>query len=187
MLKKQIRILGIDDVHFDKFKDKETLLIGTFFRGGEFIDGIITTKIMVDGSDSTKKIIEMTKKSKFYSQIRAIMLDGIAVGGLNVVDIKRLNENTRIPVIVVIRKYPDIKEMEQALIKTRKKAKINLLRKAGPIHKAGNIFIQFAGTELETAKQIIKIASTHSFIPEPVRAAHLIASGISFGESRGKP
>ena len=87
MVKKQIRVLGIDDAHFDKFKDKETLIIGAFFRGGEFIDGIVSTRVMVDGSDSTKKITEMVKNSKFYPQIRAIMLDGIAVGGFNIVDV----------------------------------------------------------------------------------------------------
>jgi len=186
MVKKQIRVLGIDDAHFDKFKDKETLIIGAFFRGGEFIDGIVSTRVMVDGSDSTKKITEMVKNSKFYPQIRAIMLDGIAVGGLNIVDIQRLNKATKIPVIVVMRKYPHISEMENALAKISQKTKVSLLRKAGSIHKAGSIFIQVSGTDLENAKQIIRITCTHSLIPEPIRAAHLIAGGIIFGESRGK-
>ncbi len=187
MLKKQLRILGIDDAHFDKFKDRETLLIGTFFRGGEFIDGVITTRVKVDGTDATSKIIGMARKSKFFPQIRAIMLDGIAVGGLNIIDIHRVNERTKIPVIVIIRHYPGIAEMTDAMLRAGKKSKISLLKKAGRIHKAGNIFIQIAGIDIDEAKQIIKITSTHSYIPEPVRAAHIIASGISFGESRGKP
>ena len=87
MVKKEARILGIDDSPFDKFRDKEVLVIGTFFRGGSSLDGVLTTTTAVDGSDATAKIIRMVKKSKFYTQLRAIMLNGIAVWGFNVVDI----------------------------------------------------------------------------------------------------
>lgn len=189
MLKKEIRVLGIDDAPFDKFKDKgkETMLVGTFFRGGSFIDGIVSTKVKIDGNDATNKIIALVKKTKFYPQLRAIMLDGIAVGGFNVVDIVALHKKTGVPVVVVIRKYPDFEKIERALVKLNKGSKIKLLRKAGQIHKAGNIFIQFSGITLEEAREVIKITCTRSFIPEPVRVAHIIASGITFGESRGKP
>ncbi len=187
MLKKEIRVLGIDDAPFDKFRGKETMLIGTFFRGGSFIDGIVSTKVKVDGNDATGKIVSLVKKSKFCPQLRAIMLDGIAVGGFNVVDIARVHQETGIPVIVVIRRYPDIKNVEQVLIKLGKKSKIKLLRKAGAVHSAGKIFIQFAGITLEEAEEIIRITTSRSHIPEPIRVAHIIASGITYGESRGKP
>jgi hypothetical protein len=36
------------------------------------------------------------------------------------------------------------------------------------------------------AARIIQITSTRSNIPEPLRVAHLIATGIVLGESRGK-
>ena len=87
-MKKQIRILGIDDAAFDKFNDKEVIVIGTVFRGGDFMDGVMTCKVKVDGDDATNKLIEMINKSKFKTQFRAIMLDGIAVAGFNVFDIK---------------------------------------------------------------------------------------------------
>lgn len=186
MPKKEIRILGIDDAPFDKFNDKKTLVIGTFFRGGSFMDGVLSTKVSVDGNDSTKKIIKLVKKSKFKPQLQAIMLDGIALGGFNVVDIVQINKETNIPVIVVMRDYPDFEKIERALIKLNKKEKIKLLKKAGEIHKVGNIYIQTCGIDLEKAKGIIKITCTRSYIPEPIRVAHIIASGIIFGESRGK-
>jgi len=31
----------------------------------------------------------------------------------------------------------------------------------------------------------VKLSSTRSLIPEPIRVAHLIASGVALGESRG--
>ena len=38
----------------------------------------------------------------------------------------------------------------------------------------------------EKAKEILEIVCTRSLIPEPIRIAHLIASGIIYGQSRGK-
>lgn len=186
MPKKEIRVLGIDDAPFDKFRGGKTLIIGTFFRGGSFMDGVLSSEVSVDGDDSTKRVIELVKKSRFKPQLQAIMLDGIALGGFNVVDISEINKETKIPVIVVMRDYPDFEKIERALVKLGKKEKIELLRKAGEIYKVGNIHIQICGIDLEKAEAIIRITCTRSFIPEPIRVAHIIASGIVLGESRGK-
>lgn len=185
-MKPEIRILGIDDAPFDKFKGGKTKLIGAFFRGGRLLDGILATEITIDGNDATDKIIEMVKKSKFYTQIRAILLNGIAVGGFNVIDIKKLNKKTRIPVIIVIRNYPDLERIKEVLIKLKKKSKIKFLENAGKIYKINRIYVQFAGTTLKKAGEILQISTIHAYVPEPLRVAHLIASGVTFGESRGK-
>ena len=186
MLKKEIRVLGIDDAPH-KFKAKgNILLVGTIFRGGSFLDGILSTKAGIDGSNATKKIIEMINKSKFKSQLRCIFLDGIAVGGFNIIDISILNKKTKIPVIVVIRKKPNLKNIKKILIKINKKNKIKLLKKAGPIINVGKIYVQLAGIKIEKAKEILKITCTRSNIPEALRLSHIIASGIVYGESRGR-
>ncbi|MBI3036696.1 DUF99 family protein [Candidatus Woesearchaeota archaeon] len=185
-MKKEARILGIDDSPFDKFKDKEVLIIGTFFRGGSSLDGVMTTTTAVDGSNATARIIRMVKKSKFYTQLRAIMLNGIAVGGFNVVDIQKLAAATKIPVIVVMRDYPELGKIKSTLNRLGMKSKVRLIGKAGKIHKVDNIHIQLAGCSLEKAKELLKISCTRSHIPEPIRTAHLIAAGIKLGESKGK-
>jgi len=185
-MKKEIRIIGIDDAPFDKFNDKEVLVVGTIFRGGNFIDGVLSTKAAVDGNDSTDKIAGMINKCKFRPQLKAIILDGIAVGGFNVIDIQQLSRKTKLAVIVVMRNYPDLKKIKDVLKKLKKKDKIELLKKAGKVHKAGKIHIQTAGISVEKAKEILKITCTHSYIPEPIRVAHLIASGVTDGESRGR-
>jgi endonuclease V-like protein UPF0215 family len=54
-------------------------------------------------------------------------------------------------------------------------------------HKGENpVYLQHCGIELEDAREIVRMSSTHSNIPEPLRAAHLIATGIVCGESTGK-
>lgn len=185
-MKSEIRVVGIDDSPFDKGKDKKTLILGVFYRGGNFLDGVLSTYVQVDGSDATMKIAQMALKSKFYTQLRAIMLNGIAVGGFNVIDIKKLYQKTKIPVIVVMRKLPKVGEMESALKKLKMERKIKLIKSAGKIKKAGKVFIQVCGISFEKATEIVKLTATHSYVPEPIRVAHLVASGIAFGESRGK-
>jgi len=185
-MKPEIRILGIDDAPFDKFMGGKTKLIGAFFRGGRLLDGILSTEITVDGNDATDKIISMVKNSKFYTQIRAILLNGIAVGGFNVIDIKKLSKKTKIPVIIVIRNYPDLGRIKEVLTNLGKKSKIKYLENAGKIYKSGKIYTQFAGTSKKKAEEILKISTVHANVPEPLRVAHLIASGVTYGESRGK-
>lgn len=186
MFKKEIRVIGIDDSPFNKFKDKKVLVVGVVMRGGSWIDGILSTKVDVDGNDSTKKLAEMINKSKFKPQLQCIFLDGIAVAGFNVIDVKELSKKTKLPVVVVIRRMPDIENIKKTLIKINKKEKIKLIEKAGNVIQVNEIFVQLTGIDLEEAKKILKIVCTRSLIPEPLRLAHLIASGIFFGESRGR-
>ena len=186
MFKKEIRVIGIDDSPFNKFKDKKIIVVGVVMRGGSWVDGILSTKVTVDGDDSTNKIIEMINKCKFKPQLQCIFLDGIAVAGFNIIDVKELNKKTNLPVIIVIRRQPDIANIKKTLIKINKKNKIKLLEKAGNVIQTNNIFVQLTGIDLEGAKKILKVVCTRSLIPEPIRLAHLIASGVTVGESKGR-
>lgn len=186
MVKKEIRVIGIDDSPFNKFKDKKIPVVGVVMRGGSWIDGILSTKVAVDGNDSTKKIIEMVNKCKFKPQLQCIFLDGIAVAGFNVVDVRELSKKTKLPVVVIIRRMPDIANIKKTLIKINKKQKIKLIEGAGNVIQVNDIFVQLTGIDLEKAKKILKVVCTRSLIPEPLRLAHLIASGVTLGESKGR-
>lgn len=181
-----MRVIGIDDAPFKKFGKGNVLIVGTVFRGGSYLDGILSTKAAIDGSNATKKIAEMINKCRFKPQLQCIFLDGIAVGGFNIIDIKDLSKKTKLPVMVIIRRKPDINSIKKILIKLNKKNKIKLLEKAGSVIPIGKIYIQLTGLSIEKAKEILKIVCTRSLIPEPIRISHLIASGITYGESRGK-
>ena len=186
MVKKEIRVIGIDDAPFDKFRDKETLVVGVVMRGGSWVDGVLSTKVDVDGNDATKKISNMINNCKFKPQLQCIFLDGIAVAGFNVIDVKELSKKTKLPVIVVIRRMPDIENIKKTLVKIKKQKKIKLIEKAGNVVNIGNIFVQLIGIEIEKARQVLEIVCTRSNIPEPLRLAHLIASGVTVGESKGR-
>ncbi|MEW5896394.1 MAG: DUF99 family protein [Nanoarchaeota archaeon] len=188
-LKKQIRVLGIDDAPFD-FKDETCLVIAAFFRGGEWMDGVLSTRVEVDGEDATIKLIDLVNKSKFKAQTRAIFLDGIALGGFNVVNINSLHKHTGIPVLAIVRKRPDFITLEKTLKRLGMDRKYQLMEKAGQPKevklKQGKLFIQTAGIGFEKAEKILRLCCTRSYLPEAIRAAHLIGAGVIKGESKGK-
>jgi hypothetical protein len=185
-MKREVRVLGIDDAPFDKFHQRNVLVVATVFRGGTLLDGILSTKVRVDGNNATKKIIEMINKSKFKPQLQCILLDGIAVGGFNVIDTQWLNKATKLPVIVVVRAYPNYAKIKRALNIIKKPEKFKLMQQAGRVYKINKVHTQLIGLSLDKAKELLRITTTRSHIPEPIRVAHMIASGLVEGESRGR-
>src|SRR3989344_1688658 len=154
-MKDEQRIIGFDDAPFDKFKDKKVLVVGAITKGGSFFEAILSTKVKVDGNDSTEKVISLINKSKFRLQLRCIFLDGISFGGFNVIDIDELHNKTKIPVIVVIRHMPDLPNIKKTLIRLKMKEKFALMQKAGIPEKANRLFIQRKGISIEDAKDIL--------------------------------
>jgi len=190
-VKKEIRILGIDDSPFDKSKKSKVLVIGTIFRGGTLLDGVISTQIIVDGADSTNKLIKMINSTRHRSQLQIIMIDGIAFGGFNIVDIQKLSKETKLPVITVMRNLPNMEKMKKALRNVANpERKLELIKKAGTIYSGktnkGDIHFQCVNITPEKVREILTLSCTSSNIPEPIRTAHLIASGIVLGESKGR-
>lgn len=186
-IKPEIRILAIDDSPL--INDKVTI-IGAFFRGGELLDGVLSSEIKKDGMDATDVIINMIRGSKYFSQVRVIMLDGITYAGFNPVDITRVSGETNIPVIVFMRSCPDFEKIRLALNHLPEAEKRwEIIQRAGRIYRIERenpAYVQLCGIDRESAFKIVRITSTHSNIPEPLRAAHLIATGVVLGESTGK-
>lgn len=196
MPKPQIRILGVDDAPFVKGRGR-ALVIGTVFRGGEYMDGLLSTHVEVDGLDSTKILIDWINKSRNKDQLSVILTDGIALGGFNIIDIQKLSQRTNLPVIIVIRDMPNFKKISKALDHLpNKKKRLELIAKAGPVHElevnhrelreGKKIYFQFAGASESYARRVLNLSIKHGLIPEPIRIAHIIGQGLVFGESRGR-
>jgi len=185
-VKKEARIIGIDDAPFDKFKDTSTLVIATVFRGGDTLDAVLSTDITIDGADATKNLIKMINKCKYKPQLRCIILDGIAVGGFNVINVTELHKKTKLPILITLRKLPNYEKIFKALKKLKMEDKIPLIEEVRKPEKMGRIYVQRIGLTKEQAKKILKITCTRSFLPEPIRIAHIIGAGIAKGESYGR-
>ena len=190
-VKSEIRIIGIDDSPFEKGSKQRVLVVGAVFRGGKWLEGVLSTKVTVDGRNATKKIAEMINNSKHKGQLQVIMLNGIAVAGFNLIDIKKLNRLTNLPVIVVMRKKPKKGEIEAAVRHFKDwKRRVKIIKNAGEVYSCDirnkKIYFQVCGLTPKLAEKIIKLSSTHSLVPEPIRVAHMIGSGVIIGESRGR-
>lgn len=188
-IKQEIRILGVDDSPFPTHTKEEVMLVGTVFRAGNWLDGVLSTHVQGDGIDATHKITEMVLNSRNMGQLGVIMLDGITFGGFNVVNIRELYEATGIPVIVIMRKIPSFEGIKNALKRFPdwKDRWANIVE-AGEVHRVDgdeSIYMQIHGIKIEDAMEIVKLSTTRSFIPEPLRVAHIIAAGIVTGESHG--
>jgi endonuclease V-like protein UPF0215 family len=185
IIKPEIRVLGVDDGMFVPHSKGFAPIVGVVFRGGYWLDGVMNTKVEVDGFDATEKIAAMITSSPHHKQLRVIMLDGVTFAGFNVVDIKKLNEETRLPVIAVTRDRPDFGEIRKALKKLPFPAKRwKAVVDAGEIFevttrsKKERVYMEIRGILEEDARKILKLTSTRSSVPEALRVAHLIASGI---------
>ena len=189
-IKDEVRILGLDDAPFEFKPGANAMIVGVVMRGGMWIDGIMRSEVEVDGIDSTLRVAELIEKSKF-KDVRVIMLDGLGFAGFNLVDMDELFKKTNLPVIAVVRKMPDYEGIAAAIKNLpHKEFYEKCIKIAGKPRKVEtkpgkHIYIQYKGISFENAKKIVQLASTRSNIPEPLRLAHLIASGISLGESRG--
>ncbi|HHE36407.1 MAG TPA: DUF99 family protein [Candidatus Woesearchaeota archaeon] len=187
-MKKELRVIGIDDAPFDKFDplQKYVLVVGTVYRGGSFMDGLLSCYVEKDGDDATMKIIDMINESKFKPQLQAVFLDGIAVAGFNIINPRAVYNETGIPVVVIIREYPDYKKLFAALEKAGMKKKIRIIKRMPKPVKISNVYVQNIGISLEETEELLRITCSRANVPEAIRVSHLIASGIVDGQSRGR-
>ena len=185
-LRKEVRVIGIDDGPFFKFRHGTVIVIGTVYRGGQYMDGVVATSAKVDGDDSTRNIARMINRSKFKSQLRCILLKGIAVGGFNIIDLPKLSRLTKLPVIAVTRQNPDIPNIIKTLVNLGMSKKVKLITQLPQPIKIGKVYVQPLNIPLDRVKEFLKVTTLHSYIPEPLRIAHIIAAGVVKGESRGR-
>jgi endonuclease V-like protein UPF0215 family len=189
-MKDQIRILGIDDGPF-KFDQKSVIIIGVVMRPPQYIEGILRSDVSVDGSDANARLERMINNSNYKDQLRLIMLDGVALGGFNVVDIEKLYQSTEIPVATITRTEPNLNVIKKTLKshcpdwKTRYESisKLDLVR----INTNFNpIFTKFVGISKSEVERLIRQTTVRGVLPEPVRIAHLMATAMVKGESAGR-
>jgi endonuclease V-like protein UPF0215 family len=144
------------------------------------------TEINIDSLDATEKIAAMVKDSPYYGELRVVFLDGITFAGFNVVDIKKLSLRIDLPVISVTRKKPDLNKIKNALKNLSNfEERLAAMENAGVLFavKTRNgenpVYVQKVGILRENVKRILKMTSTRSNIPESLRVAHIIASGLT--------
>lgn len=203
-----MNVIGFDDGPFPREHRGKVLLVGAVCAGTR-LDGIVSGRVTRDGTDATARMVELVRASQFENHVRAVLLQGIAVAGFNVVDVKELGSALGVPVLVVMRRPPDMDAIERALFSAEPRLrppvrgaarKWRLIRDAGDVERLDvasapatglrgrgqRLWVQRHGLSPEAAIRLVAATTLHGNVPEPLRLAHLVAGGIVSGRSRGR-
>lgn len=189
-MKPQVRVLAVDDAPF-RFESEKAMVVGVVMRLPNYLEGVLRSECEVDGDDANQVLERMVQGSRFKRQLKAIMVDGVALGGFNIVDIDALSETVGLPVMTVTRDPPDLSKMRSALRKHFPdwERRYEVLRRRELLEVATGhkpILVSLAGMGYAEAEEIIRKSLVRGAVPEPLRVAHIIASGLAKGESKGK-
>jgi endonuclease V-like protein UPF0215 family len=189
-MKAKSRFLGIDDGPFH-FGDDEVPLVGVAVQAPSYIEAVLMTRAHVDGRDATERILGMIRTSRYREGLRMVFLNGIAVGGFNVIDLNTLHRDLRVPVVTITRRAPDLDAIRDAL---RRKfddweERWALIKDHGieqvtthhtPLH------VTYVGATRADVVEAIALTTVRGALPEPLRVAHLVAAATVKGESHGR-
>ncbi len=180
---KTLRTIGFDDAPFERGTGDDVGLAGVVCKETRF-DGMVWGGVTGEGRDATDEILRLLEDGKFLDQIHAVLLDGIAFGGFNVVDLAHLASILERPCIAVMRDRPDYPAIRRALEHVdASEYRYQTMREAGPVLEADRAYFQVRGTDPETARRLLDRLTTTGHVPEPLRIAHLAASAVATGES----
>ena len=181
------QVVAFDDAPFARERRGDVAIVGVVFAGDR-LDGVLAGKVRRDGANGAREIIRLIASSRFAPQIQLVMLQGVAMAGFNVVDAFAIHRALGVPVLVVSRHEPDRESVRRALLDhvPGGARKWRLVERLGAMEPAGRVWVQRVGIERVAAEDVVTRFATHSTIPEPLRIAHIIAGGLSMGESRGR-
>jgi len=179
------RVVGIDDAPFGARAGSRVMVVGVLMSGHR-VHGVMTTRVVRDGLRATATLRTMLTTGRLANQAQAVVLDGVAVGGFNVIDLPALAQGIGAPVVAVMRRRPNLEAIRRALAKTRHAdRRWRTMQRAGEIHEGDGVLFQVAGASVVEARGILAHASEDGGYPEALRIAHLIGGAVRTGASRG--
>ena len=182
-------MIGLDDGPFLR-SSRRAALVGVVFSTPNYVEGLLRTSVAIDGTDATDRILSLLGSSPFLDGVRAVILDGIAVGGFNLIDLDRLHEGLQRPVVTVTRRSPDFPAIRSALRKYfPRDAEVRWrLVRAHPLFRLamseGNpLRVSAVGCTRAEAAAIVRRTTVRGNLPEPLRLARLVARALAAPEA----
>jgi len=179
-------VIGFDDAPFARSYVGDVRIVGVVCARTR-LDGVLSGFVRRNGDDATERMIELVRRSQFARHVQAVLLQGIAVAGFNVVDLQALHEALGVAVLVVMRRLPNFDKIRRALEPLPGASRqLELIARAGQPVPVGKLWVQFRGIELGEIPALVAATTLHGNVPEALRLAHLIAGGVTTGVSRGR-
>ena len=141
---------------------------------------------------SQRYLSDNTRLGIFEDTVRTgVTLLFVLLGGFNVVDINSLHKKIGLPIVTITREKPNFEAMERALKEHFEnwQKRLDIIKKGELLQletKHKPIFVKFIGIDFEEVKKIIELSTVRGALPEAIRIAHLIATGVTVGESYGR-
>jgi endonuclease V-like protein UPF0215 family len=182
-VKEDVRVMAVDDGPFE-FGDEASLVVGLVVRGKGYLEAAYSTTVSVDAMDATEQVAQLVNDSSQAPQLKAVLLDGLTLAGFNVVDIEALHKETGVPVLTVVDKVPDHRAIHEALEGRFPdwEERFRLIS-APETHRValpdgGALTCHIAGMGPEEAREIIRVTTLRGHLPEALRMADTVASGL---------
>ena len=181
-----LKVVGIDEGYFPpEFKRKrlQTILVAVLCDWTTPLD-VKISRVTVDYDNVNDRVLELLGKFKVKSDL--VILDGVTYAGFNVIDPKTLNEELGIPIITVFKHDLNMDRIRTALYKHfndwryRFTVIWNVYSNSRIIHTPWRpLRISVYGIDENRAIDLIIRLQKVSPIPEPLRLADVIASGLT--------
>lgn len=178
-----IRVIGFDDAPFQRQSGQPVAVAGVVCAGTRF-EGMVWGEIEADGWDATDRLCQLLLNGKFLPQIHVVLLDGISMGGFNVIDLPLLAQRLDRPCVSVMRRLPRMSRIEYAVNRLPRAAeKLAAMQRAGTVHADPPFYFQVCGAPPDTIAKVLHTVTDRGHVPEALRLAHLIAAAVIKGES----
>lgn len=176
--KKGLRGLAIAESF--KQGDKKSNLVGVIMRRDFIIDGFVFGQCAIEGDDATDAILDMYSRLH-RDDIGFIMISGMIIAMYNIVNVRKIWEVTRLPVIGVT--YDESEGLEGSIkhhFPNTYHHKIEQYRNLGgripiSLHTGHTLYVRTEGCLTFEAKKLLDLFTLQGSIPEPVRISQLLA------------
>ena len=168
----------------------KSIFSGIVMRRDFVIDDFVFGSATLEGDDATDTILNMYDELQ-RPDISYVLISGLIVSMYNIIDIKKLFDVIKIPIIGV--SYNDSKGIENSLkhhFPNSSESKIQAYQQLGVRQKitlgtSHDIFVRTEGCIISDVKHLLDDLTLHGSIPEPIRVSQLLAKkllekGLSF-------
>lgn len=176
--KKGLRGLAIAESFREE--NKTSSLAGIVMRRDFIIDGFVFGSSTIEGNDATDSILKMYQKLN-RDDISFVIISGLIISMYNIVDIKKIWNTLKIPLIGVT--YEDSKGIEDAIkyhFPNSYQSKIEEYHKLGQrvkisLHTGHDLYVRIEGCTLPETKSLLDTFTLQGSVPEPLRVAQMLA------------
>lgn len=161
----------------------KSILCGIVMRRDFIVDGVVFGETTIKGDDATEKILQMFKELD-RPDVSYLLISGLILSLYNIVDIKKIHNVLKIPVIGLT--YRESYGIENSIkhnfpdsfeFKIKNYSNLNNREKIN-INKTSEAFVRFEGCTIHEVQYLLKNLTLSGSIPEPIRVAKLIANSL---------